>query len=792
MKLFVFSSVRKIKKYIDNLLQANNLLDKAISINDFFDNILIKDKRKASNYECLFIMKKACEKTKNIDKLNIPSEFFVFLKNNEYLFSFFKELKLSNKTIADLKNNDFYAQYDEHLDILNEVYNNYIYELNQASLYDDISLKIDNINHFFLKTYDEVIFEIDGFLNQFELSILKECSKFTNIILSFKTSEFNLNYFKKLDIFDDINLLNKMKYHFRLNDKKIILQEELLYKNNEIITKGFGIKSLQSAFISNKISEFLRAGLKPENIVIITPDEDFCEILKLFDKNKMLNFAGGFSIKYTEFYQKLKTYYNACMIENFDFKYDENYFNHSNTISLNESILNYFHLQNFNDFKDNFDKNIDFEKFITLINPLLENENAELKYKIKEELILIKDLFDAKLNLRNILELFFIQINNIKLSDTHGGAITVMGLLESRGLSFDGVIIVDFNDDLIPKRSINEMFLNNELRQKAGLISHNERENLQRFYYESLIKNAKMVAISYLENEENFRSRFLDELNLNIKEDQYSDKAYINALKYNYETRKIDINPLKPKEENYNIFKEPLSFSKLDCFINYKRTYYYKYILKINPPRLIIDNNIKANELGGIIHDLLSKYYQKYPNNFNYDEFMKLFNEISYKLSKFDKLYYKLFFEEFKEFENEYFKKGHKVLECEKDYETIKNINDQQVKLIGKIDRIDEYKTNEYDTKFIILDYKTGKKDIPKKSYQLAFYELLFDKKNCEAYFYQIKNTKINKETSEKTKNDLIMLLKQLEIESKTKIIFENEKENEYCPYKLIYNKDLK
>lgn len=87
------------------------------------------------------------------------------------------------------------------------------------------------------------------------------------------------------------------------------------------------------------------------------------------------------------------------------------------------------------------------------------------------------------------------QLDQIKLSYVGGGKVTVMGLLESRGLSFDGVVILDFNEDFVPKRSINELFLNNEVRKKAGLISYERRENLQRLYYENLMKNAKNLAL---------------------------------------------------------------------------------------------------------------------------------------------------------------------------------------------------------------------------------------------------------------------------------------------------------
>ncbi|MCW0240968.1 hypothetical protein OJP27_06020, partial [Campylobacter lari] len=174
MKLFVFSSLRAVRKYYDEKLIEDGLLDQAISMADFMQAVVFSLSFKASHYECLLLMKKACEQTKNLEKeLKIPSNFFAFLKNNAYLFSFFKELSVSKKDIKDLYFNDTYAQYDEHLKILQELFDNYLSLLKKQNLYDDISLSYDyKINESFLKNYDEIIFDFQGFLTNFEEEIL--------------------------------------------------------------------------------------------------------------------------------------------------------------------------------------------------------------------------------------------------------------------------------------------------------------------------------------------------------------------------------------------------------------------------------------------------------------------------------------------------------------------------------------------------------------------------------------------------------------------------------------------
>ncbi|EDB1165655.1 hypothetical protein F9I16_05465, partial [Campylobacter coli] len=571
MILRIFSSSRKIKEYQEKAKAKNALLDSAFLVSDFLDRVCVVNSFKASSYESLLLMQEACLKSKDLEKkLGISAEFFAFLKNNEYLFSFFKELSLEKKSIQDLKNNDYYATYNEHLEILDEVYTNYLLLLKQHNLYDDLSLAQEyKLNLDFLNEYEGIYYDLQGFLSKFEEDLLCEISKIKSTIISFKTSKFNLEYLLELDFLKDIHLELDMFYEVNLSQKKILKQEKLSNPNTLVKLKAFELRSLQCAFVMDEISNFVRAGIDPEKIAVITPDESFCELLKLFDKNNMLNFASGVSIKESLFYQKIKALYNGANSDAFIYKIDENYFEQEKMIfDYHNTLLHYLELQ-FEDFRTRFDQICDLQYFENLIHSFLKDESQELMNLVQKELCFIKDLLKNKsLKLKELMQLFFMQLDQIKLSYVGGGKVTVMGLLESRGLSFDGVVILDFNEDFVPKRSINELFLNNEVRKKAGLISYERRENLQRLYYENLMKNAKKLSISFVENEEQTRSRFLDELDFNFFEEKTTpSKAYLNALKLDYQGVELNLNPIKVPVLKHDIFEKELSFSRLNLFL---------------------------------------------------------------------------------------------------------------------------------------------------------------------------------------------------------------------------------
>ncbi|ELM6779122.1 PD-(D/E)XK nuclease family protein [Campylobacter upsaliensis] len=794
MKLYVFSSSRKIKEYYQQSKGTNALIDQALSVAEFLDKICLSQGFRASAYEQLLLMQEACKKSQNLEqKLGISTEFFAFLKNNEYLFSFFRELALENKSIKDLQNSDYYASYNEHLEILDCVFQNYLNLLKRENLYDELSLPLSyTLNLDFLEDYESIIYDLEGFLSHFELSLLLQIAKHKELILRFKTSKFNLAYFKELPFLKDVNLKENYHYEFNITQNILLKKESLKPKSAFVKVQQFELRILQVAFVLDEISSFIRAGLKAEDIVVITPDESFCDFLRLLDQNNMLNYASGVSIKESLFYQRLRSLYESANLDDLHFDDNKDYFNEAQNFDLHNSLLHYFELD-FKEFKEHFTKECEFSYFETLIKQFLANENSELRLFVEKELFFIKNLLtNQKLNLKQILELFFIQISSFKQSYVGGGAVTAMGILESRGLSFDGVIVVDFNEDLIPKRSVNELFLNNEVRTKAGLISYEKRENLQRFYYEQLFKNAKKISICYVENEEKSRSRLLEDLEFRLDlTKEFSQKAYLNALKLNYKAKQINLEPPQAPKLKHNLFATPLSYSRLTLFLESKRTYFYKYIKHLKEPRELKMDIKEQNDrkrlknLGIFIHRILELYYKHY-DFFDEKLFASLLENEGQKegLDALDLELLKIKFKEFAKKEQERFKQGYHIKHLELNIDKSIILEGQRIELTGKIDRID---SNERFGE-LILDYKSGK--IPEKSYQLAFYKLLYDE-NAHAAFYDLNDFELKEGKDTKSvfalKEELEKLLKEVDKE----IVFENEK-SDFCPYKLLYEKDLK
>ena len=108
-QLFVFTNSRKIREF--NAGFNDELIPKSLSIAEFYKKaVFVNGRFECDSTYALVLMNRACASVKEANSvLKIPTEFFEFLKNNDYLFSFFKELAISKKSIAEIKFNDIYA-----------------------------------------------------------------------------------------------------------------------------------------------------------------------------------------------------------------------------------------------------------------------------------------------------------------------------------------------------------------------------------------------------------------------------------------------------------------------------------------------------------------------------------------------------------------------------------------------------------------------------------------------------------------------------------------------------------
>ncbi len=764
--LFVFSSTRRLKHFY--LEQGEGFLPNAMSMGSFFEQAFyIPNKKKIPKNARQILMidtiKAIAKEKKSILEglLLFENSFLGYLESTSFLFDLFDELSSACIKLNELSFKDIYLDYEKHLEVLEMIYDRYIKKLEGLGFYDKIMQEKPAILKEFFEHFSSIEWHLDGFMSVFERQCLLEAAELVPITLHLSCDKYNQKFLEFLNL----KLETDCDYSIDFKTQKILSQtfndqkiEPKLYANSSYLKQG--------ALVLQTIEEYLQKDNDPNKMAIITPNADFLPFLKLLDQNNNLNFAMGLGAKNSPYYTELVKILEDLQTSGFN---------------LSESAL------------------LDLEN-LTLA--LLEQQSSKEKAPLKEahsqimhQYHLLKDTL-KNYSLKDLLHLYLQEFEaNFRLDDSSGGKIRVMDTLETRGMQFDKIVIVDFNETCVPSLKDCDLFLNSALRKSLNLPTLLDKKNLQKHYYYQLFKNSKEMALSYIESETSKASNMLLELDLHIEpiKDAYTLFAPSPLKDYQEEEIKAAI----PKDFSF-------SASSLNAFLTCKRRFYYHYMKRFKEsPK---DENNSA--VGSLLHELLKEAYEKDKNPYALEERLIWLLETRENITPKERLDTLVALKKIQAFylkEKERFNTKIKILDLEKSFETII----QGVVFKGRIDRIDKTADNE----IILLDYKFKndlKLDNMSKTqrgglnpieiaqistdYQMAIYAYalknLGHKEPIKAFFYDLRKGELVEEDELKAKMDhlefsLIPKLKQ-EIDFEKTL---EAKDCEYCSFKDMCNR---
>ncbi|MFP6132282.1 ATP-dependent deoxyribonuclease AddB [Helicobacter pylori] len=766
--LFVFSSTRRLKHFY--LEQGEGFLPNAMSMGSFFEQAFyIPNKKKIPNSARQILMidtiKAIAKEKKSILEglLLFENSFLGYLESTSFLFDLFDELSSACIKLNELSSKDIYLDYEKHLEVLEMIYDRYVKKLEKLGFYDKIMQEKPAILKEFFEHFSSIEWHLDGFMSVFERQCLLEVAELVPITLHLSCDKYNQKFLEFLNL----KLETDCDYSIDFKTQKILSQtpkrqkiEPKLYANSSYLKQG--------ALVLQTIEEYLQKDNDPNKMAIITPNADFLPFLKLLDKNNNLNFAMGLGAKNSPYYTELVKILEDLQTSDFN---------------LSGSAL------------------LDLENLtLALLEQQSPKEKAPLKEahsQIMHQYHLLKDTL-KNYSLKDLLHLYLQEFEaNFRLDDSSGGKIRVMDTLETRGMQFDKIVIVDFNETCVPSLKDCDLFLNSALRKSLNLPTLLDKKNLQKHYYYQLFKNSKEMVLSYIESETSKASNMLLELDLHTEpiKDAYTLFAPSPLKDYQEEEIKAAI----PKDFNF-------SASSLNAFLTCKRRFYYHYMKRFKEsPK---DENNSA--VGSLLHELLKEAYEKDKNPYALEERLIWLLETRENITPKERLDTLVALKKIQAFylkEKERFNAKIKILDLEKSFET----TIQGVAFKGRIDRIDKTADNE----IILLDYKFKndlKLDNMSKTqrgslspieiaqistdYQMAIYAFALKnlgyREPIKAFFYDLRKGELLEE------DELVLQAKMDHLEFslipklKQEIDFEKTseaKDCEYCSFKDMCNR---
>jgi hypothetical protein len=359
----------------------------------------------------------------------------------------------------------------------------------------------------------------------------------------------------------------------------------------------------------------------------------------------------------------------------------------------------------------------------------------------------------------------------------------IMGVLESRVLDFETVIVTSLNEGKFPAGKSQNSFIPYDVKRELGLPTFKEKDAIYTYHFYHLLQRAKNIYLLYNTDSDGMdageKSRFITQLEVERqKNHQFSHEIY-NAMLPDAVNKPMVIQKTESIQKRLaEIAEKGFSPSALTSYIRNPIRFYFQKIIGLKEADEV-EENIAVNTLGTIVHEALKAIYEPFIDKFlSVSDIENCFKKIDDEVLNQFKLIYKegeikkgrnlLAFEvakrniqNFLMMELETIKKGDaiKIIALEERFERILEHLDLPfpVKIGGSVDRIEER-----NGIIRIIDYKTGKVDkgdvtlktwdrltdevANEKIIQVLAYAFMFEKhahgKTMEAGIISFKNLK--------------------------------------------------
>jgi len=351
------------------------------------------------------------------------------------------------------------------------------------------------------------------------------------------------------------------------------------------------------------------------------------------------------------------------------------------------------------------------------------------------------------------LFLFFKQLISSETLSFQGEplrGLQLMGMLETRVLDFENIILTSTNEGILPASSQQNSFIPFDVKIEFGLPTFKEKDAIFSYHFFRLLQRAKNIFILYNTEHDVFgsgeKSRFVTQLEMmrddiiykNISPKVIPSKTALKEIPKN----KVTFERLKELAE------KGISPSALTNYLYNPVSFYKQKILKIKEFD-DVEETVAFNTLGTVVHEALDELYTPFVGRFLSEENVsKMEKEANNLVKKHFKIQFKngdistgknrLISEVANRFVSNFLSKEKELLKDKKNklkiIATEENLSaeitiegiDFPVKLHGQVDRVDEL-----NGVLRIIDYKTGM--VSGANLRVPEFENLRDEKHLKA-----------------------------------------------------------
>ena len=226
-----------------------------------------------------------------------------------------------------------------------------------------------------------------------------------------------------------------------------------------------------------------------------------------------------------------------------------------------------------------------------------------------QELIQTGDLAVDCITLERLIQQL-IQSTSIPFHGEPAEGIQVMGVLETRNLDFEHILVLSCNEGKLPKGVNDASFIPYSLRKAYGLTTVDNKVAIYAYYFHSLLQRSHDITLCYNNATEDGQScemsRFMLQLLVESHHDieRFSLVAGQNTLRPTYE-------PIEKKLHTLSQLKnlKMLTPTFLNTYLRCEKQFYYKYVEGLIEPDEIDEDEVDNKVFGNIFHRAAELFY---------------------------------------------------------------------------------------------------------------------------------------------------------------------------------------
>ena len=265
---------------------------------------------------------------------------------------------------------------------------------------------------------------------------------------------------------------------------------------------------------------------------------------------------------------------------------------------------------------------------IGFVEKLSSNKNLNVT-DLTESKVILEILLEARelikegdniKNIKSLKEVLFSFLEEIHLpyESDKSASTQVMGLLETRALDFETVIISSVNEGFLPKGKSLDSLIPFDLRKKHNLFTFNDRDKTNTYHFYRLLQRAQNIFLIYNNINEGIKggekSRYIHQLEMEGLENH---KIIYKSTTLNQSNNNTERN-IKKSPRSLQLLKElaisGFSPSSLEMYLRDPEEFYYSKLLKTNLANDDDDESVSARVVGLIFHESVEELYKPLVN----------------------------------------------------------------------------------------------------------------------------------------------------------------------------------